>query len=266
MPLDTTPESIDNLNKALENARKAQNEIKKDPDKFAQNFTQRQPEWKGGKWDPDVNNTVTSAINEKMGSLENQLWQYTQELGNKWIVIKDNSITLPNGRNFDLGQDKFSLQIVKHTNDIHINSGKNTLSIMNNGDATLDGKIVYQTEKPINQSTIEQWIDNKIKNDRNNLAQSILGPGVTIESVGTTDKIYGWKNEWLKPTGMHGVWFYFSDGQQLEFKPRSGENTISNEDLKLKLETLKKMLIAPSNDPNKVYWWNPKDPDRPKWK
>jgi hypothetical protein len=49
MPLDTTPESIDNLNKALENARKAQNEIKKDPDKFAQNFTQRQPEWKGGK-------------------------------------------------------------------------------------------------------------------------------------------------------------------------------------------------------------------------
>ena len=124
MPLDTTPESIDNLNKALENARKAQNEIKKDPDKFAQNFTQRQPEWKGGKWDPDVNNTVTSAINEKMGSLENQLWQYTQELGNKWIVIKDNSITLPNGRNFDLGQDKFSLQIVKHTNDIHINSGK----------------------------------------------------------------------------------------------------------------------------------------------
>lgn len=258
MPLDTTPESIDNLNQALENARKAQNAIKKEPDKFAQNFTQRQPEWKGGKGDPN-------AINEKMGSLEKQLWQYTQELGNKWITIKDNSISLPNGRNFDLGRDKFSLEIAKHTNDIHISSGQNTLSIMNNGVVNLDWKVVYQPEKSVNQPTIEQGIDNKIKNDRNNLAQSILGSWVTIESVPANDKLFGSKEGWLKPVGLHGVWFYFSDGQELAFQPKPGENTISNEDLKLKLETLKKMLIAPSNDPNKVYWWNPKDPDRPKW-
>ena len=247
MPLEANQQYIDGFNESMNRSQQAQNAVGQNPNNFAQNFSQRQPEWRWGKWDPDTNNAVTQAISEREQSLESKLWGYTMNLDKLWIQVQGNNITLPNWRSFDI-TNNVAIQGGKWLDGpfpLTISSDGRNLIINQDGSVNLDGRNLSES---------------RIK-EQNKLAQSILWPNVSIQSF-DDGKLGGiqWK---IQPIGMHNTGFYFSDGSQVTFTPKNGQN-ISMDELRDKLLMLKDKLSAPSSDPNKVYWWDPRNPIRPK--
>lgn len=181
MPFDTTPEQEQEYREAMERASRARNTVSQNPDQFTQNFTQRQPEWRWGKWDPDVNQNVSQSIKDReyINSVQWQLWSYTQDLAKKGINVQWNTITAPWGTNLNFNNNS-TIQISKHTGDIYIHDWPDTVWIMSNGNITVNGDSIYKTKRQDSPGNIEQQAKFKeFSNDvKSTLFQTV---GVRVE-------------------------------------------------------------------------------------
>lgn len=161
MPADMTPEYEQWYHEAIQRASSAQNAVGQNPDKFAQNFSQRQPEW------------------EWKSSIQWKLWAYTQDLAKRGINVQWNTISIPWGTNLNFNNNS-TIQIIRHTGDIYIHDWPDTVWIMSNGNITVNGDSIYKTKGQDGPGNIEQ--PTKFKEFSNDVKSTLLQTvGVRVE-------------------------------------------------------------------------------------